>query len=177
VDKPKRYHPLLVSLHWLLALMIIAMLVIGMFSLKWMPNNPAKLLPLGFHMATGILILILMVIRLVVRLTTQKPEPATAGNRFLDLIGRLTHYALYFFAILMALSGFSTAIQADLFNIVFRASGASLPVDFFVYPVRYVHGYVALILIALILLHFGAAMYHQFLRKDNLLSRMWFSRE
>jgi len=176
MDKPKRYHPLLVTLHWLLAVLIIAMLLIGMFSLKWMPNNPAKLLPLEFHMTMGILILILMLIRLVVRLTTQKPEPATAGNRFLDAIGKLTHYALYLFAILMALSGVSTAMQASLFSIVFGASGAPLPEDFFVYPVRYVHGYVALILIALIALHFGAAMYHQFIRKDKLLGRMWFSR-
>jgi cytochrome b561 len=176
MDKPKRYHPLLVTLHWLLALMIITMLLIGMLSLKWMPNNPAKLLPLGFHMATGILILILMLIRLVVRLTTKKPEPATAGNRFLDTIGNLTHYALYLFAILMALSGISTAAQADLFKIVFGASGTPLPIDFFIYPVRYVHGYIALILIALIVLHFGAAMYHQFIRKDNLLSRMGFGR-
>jgi cytochrome b561 len=177
MDKPKRYHPLLVTLHWLLALMIITMLLIGMFSLKWMPNNPAKLLPLGFHMSMGILILILMLIRLAVRLTTQKPEPATAGNRFLDIIGKLTHYALYLFAILMALSGVSTALQAGLFSIVFGASGAPLPIDFFVYPVRYVHGYVALILILLILLHVGAALFHQFLRKDNLLSRMGFGRD
>jgi cytochrome b561 len=38
--------------------------------------------------------------------------------------------------------------------------------------VRYGHGYIAIILIALILLHFAAAMYHQFFRKDRLLSRM-----
>jgi cytochrome b561 len=177
MDKPKRYHPLLVTLHWLLALLIITMLLIGMFSLKMMPNNPAKLLPLGFHMTLGIIILVLMLVRLIVRLMTKKPEPATAGNRFLDIIGKLTHYALYFFAILMALSGITTALQAGLFNIVFRASGAPLPEDFFVYPVRYVHGYVALILIALIALHFGAAMFHQFFRKDQLLSRMWYGRD
>jgi cytochrome b561 len=177
MDKPKRYHPLLVTLHWLLALLIVTMLLIGMFSLKWMPNNPAKLLPLGFHMAMGILILILMLIRLAVRLTTKKPDPAVAGNRFLDAIGTLTHYALYLFAILMALSGISTAVQANLFKIVFGASGAPLPIDFFIYPVRYVHGYIALILIVLIVLHVGAAMYHQFIRKDNLLSRMGFGRD
>jgi cytochrome b561 len=30
------------------------------------------------------------------------------------------------------------------------------------------------ILLALIILHVGAALYHQFIRKDNLLGRMWF---
>lgn len=177
MDKPKRYHPLLIALHWILALLIIFMLLVGLFSLKWMPNNPAKLLPLGFHMATGILILILMLVRIVVRVTTPKPEDATAGNRFLDLIGKLTHYALYLFAILMALSGVTTALQSGLFSIVFGASGAPLPEDFFVYPVRYVHGYVAIILIVLILMHVGAALYHQFIRKDRLLSRMGMGRE
>jgi cytochrome b561 len=172
MEKPKRYHPLLIALHWLLALLIIFMLLVGLFSLKWMPNNPAKLLPLGFHMATGILILVLMLVRIVVRVTTKKPEAATAGNRFLDFIGKLTHYALYLFAILMAVSGIGISVQAGLGPIVFGGSGAPLPVDFFVYPVRYGHGYIAIILIALILLHFAAAMYHQFFRKDRLLSRM-----
>ncbi len=177
MEKPKRYHPLLVALHWLLALLIIFMLMVGLLSLKWMPNNPAKLLPLGFHMATGILILVLMLVRLVVRVTTKKPAPATAGNRFLDFIGKLTHYALYLFAILMAFSGIGISAQAGLAPIVFGASGAPLPEDFFVYPARYGHGYIAIILIVLILLHFAAAMYHQFFRKDGLLSRMWFGKE
>jgi cytochrome b561 len=172
MDTPKRYHPLLISLHWLLALLIILMLLVGMFSLKWMPNNPAKLLPLGFHMAMGITILILMFVRLVVRLTTPKPAPASTGNRFLDIIGVITHYGLYLFAILMASSGIATAMQANLFPIVFGASGSPLPLDFFVYSMRYVHGYIALILIALIALHVGAALFHQFVKKDGLLSRM-----
>ena len=177
MEKPKRYHPLLIVLHWALAFLIILMLLAGMLSLKSMPNNPAKLLPLGFHMSMGILILVLMLVRIVVRVTTKKPEPATAGNRFLDIVGRLTHYALYVFAILMAVSGIGIASQADLISIVFGASGAPLPVDFFVYPPRIGHRFTAIILLLLILLHFGAAMYHQFFRKDKLLSRMGIGRD
>lgn len=177
MEKPKRYHPLLITLHWLLAVMIILMLLVGLLSLKWMPNNPAKLLPLGFHMAMGTLILVLMLVRLVVRIVKPKPAAATAGNRFLDFIGKLTHYALYLFAILMAVSGIGISVQAGLGPIVFGGSGAPLPEDFFVYPARYGHGYIAIILIALILLHFAAALYHQFIRKDRLLSRMGIGRE
>ncbi|KAA0274983.1 MAG: cytochrome B, partial [Chloroflexi bacterium] len=32
------------------------------------------------------------------------------------------------------------------------------------------------LLLALVLLHFGAAMFHQFIKKDNLLARMWFGK-
>ena len=177
MEKPKRYHPLLIVLHWALAFLIILMLLAGMLSLKQMPNNPAKLLPLGFHMAMGILILVLMLVRIVARVTTKKPEPATAGNRFLDIVGKLTHYALYLFAILMAVSGIGISAQAGLAPIVFGGSGAPLPADFFVYPARIGHRFTAILLILLVLLHFAAAMYHQFYRKDRLLSRMGIGRD
>jgi cytochrome b561 len=43
-----------------------------------------------------------------------------------------------------------------------------------VYPPRVAHGYIAAILAALILLHFLAALYHQFVRQDGLFRRMGF---
>jgi cytochrome b561 len=33
------------------------------------------------------------------------------------------------------------------------------------------------LLLLLILLHIGAALYHQFLKKDHLLGRMWFGKQ
>ena len=63
-----RYHPLLVTLHWVLAVLIIAALTIGFFVLAATPNaNPQKIGVLRIHMAGGMLILALMVIRFIVR--------------------------------------------------------------------------------------------------------------
>jgi cytochrome b561 len=39
------------------------------------------------------------------------------------------------------------------------------------------HEGVWILLILLIALHVGAALYHQFILKDNLLGRMWFGRD
>ena len=39
------------------------------------------------------------------------------------------------------------------------------------------HGMIWVLLILLILLHVGAALYHQFFIKDNLLGRMWYGRQ
>jgi len=39
---------------------------------------------------------------------------------------------------------------------------------------RVPHGIGARLLVALLVLHAGAALYHQIIRKDGLLSRMWF---
>ncbi len=176
MSRPVRYHPVLVVIHWASALLVILMLLAGMFSLKQMPNTEAKIPSLALHMAVGIAILLLTGLRVVVRLSTRLPAPATTGNAFLDAIGRLTHVLLYAGMIGMGISGLGVASQAGLFDSVFERSGAPLPEDFFAFPARYGHGYLALALLALIGLHIAAALYHQFLRGDNLLARMSFGR-
>lgn len=177
MSKPARYAPLLVILHWLSAFLVIFMLLAGMFSLKQMPNTGAKVPFLAIHMATGITILLLTVLRVLVRLSTQLPPAATSGSPLLDGLARLTHVLLYLGMIGMGLSGMGVASQAGLFESVFQRSGAPLPEDFFVFPARYAHGYLALGLLALVGLHVAAALYHQFVRKDNLLARMGLGRK
>jgi cytochrome b561 len=175
--KPPRYHPVLVSLHWLLALMVVFSLAMGMFSLKEIPNaSPDKLFALRGHMVAGVLILVLMLVRFAVRFALPRPDPATTGNRFLDRLSVVTHYGLYVLVVLMAASGIATAVQAGLPGIVFGGSGAPLPESFGIYRPRVAHGVIATLLLALAALHVLAALYHQFVRRDGLLSRMWFKR-
>lgn len=175
--KPPRYHPVLVSLHWLLALMIVFSLAMGMFSLKEIANaSPDKLFALRGHMIAGVLILALMIVRFAVRFVLPRPAPATTGSRLLDRLSVVTHYGLYLLVVLMAASGIATAVQAGLPGIVFGGSGAPLPESFGIYRPRVVHGVIAKLLLALAALHVLAALYHQFVRRDNLLSRMWFGR-
>jgi cytochrome b561 len=175
MDTPKRYHPFLVILHWIIAVLIIAMLVIGYTQLGDTPNDAAKVQVLSLHMPIGITILALTVIRLLVRIFSKKPAPATAGNPLLDKIGVATHYLLYILALGMGISGMGISSQAGLPAIVFEGLG-NLPADFSAFPPALGHSLFAFLLGGLVLLHIGAALYHQFLRKDNLLSRMWFGK-
>jgi cytochrome b561 len=175
MSTPKRYNPWLVTIHWLTALLFILNLLAGTFVLKWLPNEAAKITPLASHMTIGILILVLTLVRIFVRLTTPAPAHATTGNALLDKIGILTHYLLYLGALGLGISGLGIASQAGLFQSVFGAAG-QLPEDFYVFPARYGHGYLANALILLVLLHIGAALFHQFVRKDGLLSRMGYGK-
>lgn len=175
--KPVKYHPALVALHWLLAVLLLIALGMGTLSLQHMPNgSPEKVDALRGHMIAGISILVLTVLRLVIRRVTAHPAPASTGNPLLDRIGRGTHHALYLLVILMALSGIATAVQAGLPAIVFGGSGAPLPANFAAYTPRAVHGVIAALLLALVALHILAALYHQFVRRDNLIARMGFGR-
>jgi cytochrome b561 len=172
-----RYHPLLVTLHWGLAALIIAQLLLGFFALAAMPNSdPQKIGVLRAHMAGGALILALMVIRFVVRMCTSRPAAATTGYRLLDRIAPVSHYGFYVLILLMAGTGFATAIRSGLNLIVFGAPGAALPPTLTVYPSFVAHGYVATLLAGLIILHVLAALYHQFVRNDGLFRRMFFGR-
>jgi cytochrome b561 len=173
MSTPKRYHPILVVLHWLIAALIITMLLIGFTQLGSTPNDDAKIQILSMHMPIGISILALTVLRIFVRIFTKKPAPATAGNPILDKIGVAVHYLLYFVALGMGISGMGISASAGLAAIVFERAG-TLPPDFAAFPPAIGHGFLAFVLSGLVVMHVGAALYHQFIRKDNLLGRMWF---
>src|SRR5437879_3753683 len=84
MEQVSRYHPLLVAMHWVLALLIIAALGLGALVMAKVPNtDPMKLEALRSHMSGGVLILILMLVRLFFRTRTRHPAPATAGAPFL----------------------------------------------------------------------------------------------
>ncbi len=171
---PTRYHPALVALHWLLALLLIVALGMGTFALKTVPNSsPDKITALQGHMIAGGLILFLTLTRLVVRLKTRHPSPAPTGNALLDRLAPLTHWALYGLVLAMAGSGVAMSVLAGLPEIVFNGVG-SLPVNFDALPPRAAHGIVAKLLMLAIGMHIAAALYHQLVRRDGLLRRMWF---
>jgi cytochrome b561 len=169
-SSPARYHPLLVAFHWVIALLVFVALAAGLY-LKGLPNEPAKWGPLSIHMMIGQAILFLMIARLIIRFVTKRPAPADTGNKLLNMAAGLVHALLYISVIAMAVAGMGIAAQSGL-----NQPGSSLPEDFFAFPARYGHAYVAIIVMVLIAGHVGAWAYHQFIRKDNLFSRMWFGK-
>ncbi len=109
-------------------------------------------------------------------MVTSRPAAATTGYPLLDRIAPITHHGFYVLVLLMAGTGYATAILAGLPAIVFGGSGAPLPPTFMIYPTRVAHGYVATLLVGFIILHVLAALYHQFVRKDALFRRMLLGR-
>ena len=172
---PTRYHPIHVVLHWLIAIMVIGAFAIGMTFLDSTPNSaPEKVTFLKYHATWGQILALLLVVRLITRFALKRPAPADAGHPALNVIAKVVHFLLYVGVFGMLLSGAGISMQAGLSEVF--AGNAALPEDFFAYPPRAGHGLTFSLLFILILIHFGAAMYHQFIRKDNLLSRMWFGK-
>jgi len=173
----KRYHPLLVALHWIVAIMILMSLLIGGPMLADIAStDPTKIANLGGHMVWGLVIGTLLIVRLVVRMRSQKPPAADAGSDFLNLSSKAAHWGLYIVAFAMVASGLATALSAGLFGITLGGNGEPLPADLTIYPPRVAHGVIAYLLLILVGLHVVGWAFHQFVRKDKLFSRMWFGK-
>jgi cytochrome b561 len=170
-----RYHPAIVGIHWLVAALILVMLAVGYLVLDELPNSdPGKLDILLVHMAVGVTILALMVVRLFIRLRTPHPPEASIGIPAADRAALWVHYGFYAVVIAMVLSGLATALVTGLAGSVVERNGQPLPTTFEDFAAFAVHEKLATVLLILIALHVGAALYHQFVRKDRLFRRIWF---
>ena len=170
----QRYHPLWVVAHWLTGVLIAISLYGGIAVLRHVENvDPEKALMLRGHAIGGIAILVLLLGRLVMRATTRKPAPADVESRWLNRLRRIVHVGLYVVAIAMVSTGLGTLAISGAFPAVFEGVG-SLPANFWDYPPRQGHWFFSRLLLLLVALHIGAALYHQFVRRDGLLRRMWF---
>jgi cytochrome b561 len=169
-----RYQPVLVVLHWLVALVIIGLLCLGFFVLANMPNSdPNKLDILVWHMSGGMFVLVLMILRLIIRRWSARPATAVTGSPLLDRMASLAHSGFYVIVFLMIATGWTTGW---FISDVFQPNGGSLPDSFTVFPSFRAHAALATLLAIMIVVHVVAALYHQFVLKDGLFRRMWFGK-
>jgi cytochrome b561 len=173
-----RYHPLLVILHWVSAVLILATFFLGVFALAEQPNTQEKIVPLVVHMALGTGILLVTLIRVVVRWVTLKPlrkvrNPLSKPKPFIVSMAAPVQVLLYLFTFLMSLTGVGLTLQAG----VLTGSGIRLPADFYAFPLRTVHGTLSTGLFVLIVLHLLTWIYFQFIKGENALAWMWFNKK
>ncbi len=170
----RRYHPILVGLHWLLAAMIGLQLGFGYFVIGKMSNaDPAKLGPLGNHMGIGTAIIVLMVIRLLARYFTSHPQPTASQQQGIGKWRTPVHLLLYAVIFVTALSGWFTGF---LIAQLYEVPGNTLPADFAHYPTRVIHVWMALVLFLLIMLHLSAAVKEMLMGDVHILGRVGFGK-
>jgi len=171
-ETPKKYHPALVALHWLIVILIFTNVFLAGAAEDG--GSLAGIPVINFHMTLGITILLLMIVRLVVRLSFPRPARADTGNALLNKFGEFTHWMLYLLAIAMPVTGIILASETNNLARLFGQVASQPAVRF---GVGRIHGLIWALLFLLLLLHIGAAMYHQFFIKDNLLKRMSFGKK
>ena len=200
MDAPKRYHPIHVTLHWLVTLGIFINLYLGIFVFTQRGRGSFQFQTI--HMAVGIAILVFLLVRLVMRFTVKRPADAPAGRKLLDIVAKVVHYGLYLSVLAVTVLGLIFSLQTNRLQSAFTGSRPEFngsrgefngpPPGFtppapgtfpngrggfpsgFGSPLLIVHRLVAYLVASLVGIHILAALYHQFIRRDNLLARMWY---
>jgi cytochrome b561 len=168
-----RYTQGAMALHWIMAVLIVAVGVLGLLHDSWPRRSQAFWINL--HALIGLLVWVLIVVRLWWRLTHPPPAlPPETGvlPRRLSYAAHLLLYVLVFVIPLVGIVTFvwhGRAFDFGLFRVDFgvRSNRAIF------HPTEDVHGYLAYTLFALIGIHVLAALWHQFVWRDRLLQRMW----
>jgi cytochrome b561 len=169
-----RYSATAITLHWVLAVAIVGSFSFGLYMTD-LPVSPQRLKLYNWHKWAGACILALSALRLLWRLTHRPPVdlPMPAWQQ---RAAHATHGLLYALFFAVPLVGWAYSSAAGFPVVVFGV----LPLPDFV-PVdkdlakliKPFHKYLAFGMAALVLTHVGAALKHQFLDRDGLLSRMW----
>jgi cytochrome b561 len=160
-------------LHWLMAVLILAMLLIGAGMISTTTARYPELL--AWHRPIGIAILILAITRLIVRVT-HKPPPLPADLPAIQVAAaKGSHYLLDSLMIAMPLIGW--AMQSAGGYPVLLWKGVVLfpilPHDIHLYGwLRCAHGLLAYAFFLLILAHLAAALFHGLIRKDGVFKSM-----
>jgi cytochrome b561 len=161
------------SLHWLMAVCVLAMLFIGVgMNSTVMPKYVPLLVT---HKTLGAVILILVLIRLGVRLRNGAPPLPADLPEPMKLAAHLSHYALYVLMIAMPLLGL-TMLWTGAYPIVLYRDirlPALLPQSDAMHTLLWnAHFYLAFAFFAIVLLHVAAALFHALVRRDGVFESM-----
>lgn len=170
------YKPTARAIHWIVAIMVLAMLPIGTVMTQEDLARGTQDTLYVLHKNGGVIVLVLMILRLGYRLANPPPPlPATVPGWQVRVAG-LTHFLLYFMLFFMALTGF-VRVRAGGFPIeMLNALGIPpfIPLsDSLESIAQTAHFYGRYGLIVVVLLHIGAALQHGLIKKDGVFTRMW----
>ena len=155
---PTGYSRLQISLHWIIALLILTMFfsgeVMGEFG-EMLRDSPGAQQPVGVyaHIGAGISVLVLVLWRIAVRLRRGAPAAPNGTDKRQEMVALIVHLGLYAVMVIAPISGLLAWFGG-------------------LHTAEEVHEAIKPILIVLLVLHIAGALYHQYVLKDGLLRRM-----
>jgi cytochrome b561 len=161
-------------LHWTTTALVLVMIPIGIVMANVDLGSKGDIL-YDIHRSIGAILIPLVLVRLAYRLTNPPPPLPDSIPAIQQLAANLTHWALY---VLLIVQGFVGWIATSAYRAPIKVFWLfELPpiwaVDQpFSEKMFGIHKALGITLALLICMHIGAALFHHFVRKDDVLMRM-----
>lgn len=176
----RRYNAVAASLHWLIAVLLFAQIYVG-WTFGDMERGAARDLWFDWHKTLGFTILVLSLVRLGWRIANPPPALPTEMPRWEKVAAGLSHLAFYVILIGLPLTGWAAvstgraALTSDTMSLIGGLSWPLIPglPRTLHGPMENVHELLVKVTYALVILHVGAGLKHQFFDKGQMAGRMW----
>jgi len=171
-----RYDRPTIALHWTVAALVALLWALGQLTGTF--DKPLGDLILSAHIVIGVLLVLVLAIRVAWRLTGGR-RLAEPGSRLMRLLAVTVHYVLYILVAAALLLGLYVewARGDSIFGLFALPAPTSLaPLGDNTREIRHqiikLHGLVANWIVILAAMHAAAALFHQYVLRDGVLSRM-----
>ncbi|WP_062269071.1 cytochrome b [Endozoicomonas arenosclerae] len=173
---PEKYPALLRLLHWLMAIAVLGMIGSGWYMASLSQDVSYKYDIYPWHKSFGILVLLLVAIRILVRFFSKVPELPKGLPKHEKILAKITHYSLYALMIIVPLSGFtmSDAGGHDIFFFGIKLPELMANNKELAGILHTIHTYIPYVFLAVIGLHILGALKHRFMDKpeNDVLGRI-----
>ena len=174
---PNRFDTVSIVLHWSVGIAIIAVAAIELLRGEVFPRGSFMREALkALHNPAGTVVFGLILLRILWRLVHPAPAMPESMRPWEKVAAKLTHYVLYLMMVMIPLTGIvyvlarGQSIDFGLFQIAYpldqvvgRSASRAL---------KNAHEFLGQAVLVLAFVHAAAALWHHYVRKDEVLTRM-----
>jgi cytochrome b561 len=169
----ERYGSRAIMFHWLMFALVVAVGVLGLLHDSWPTQTQGFWI--NIHAMCGLALWLLLLARFWWRRRHAPPPLPENFGAFSRWSSNCVHLALYILLFVTPIVGIITFIyHGRIFNFGLFALDFGIKSNRAIFhPTEDIHGYLAYTIFAVATLHGLAALWHQFVLRDGMLSRMW----
>jgi len=173
----QKYNSAAIMIHWLMAIMIITMIVLGLYMTGLEKGSDERSWFFALHKSIGLTLALLAIIRLGWKLCSTTPALPDYVAPRQRIMATATHHLLYLMMFIQPVSGYISSsfsgYKTKFWGIPLPHWGSKQPElnELF----TEIHEISAFCLIALLVLHIAGVIYHLRKKESELFRRMWFS--
>lgn len=173
-NSAEKFGSLTKLLHWSIAALFITQFFLA-YRREFIPeNSPQNFQYLLLHESCGVTIFILALVMIVWHFVGTRPIMPMNMSKLEILGAKTTHFLLYLCMLAMPLSGYLMSCLGGYDVLLF---GWKLPNPFvknesLAHLFEETHEVISFVIMTVVSIHVLAALYHHFIRKDNVLKRM-----